>query len=189
MVSLYNVVWGQCSKLLQNKLKSNNKYNSIDDNCDVVELLKEIKLMSNKIEENTSVYDALHEAKLKLYRYQQNDDETLADRMRNFKDLCNSVEYHRADAFFDKELADKEKRSDEDNNIPIATSDAYRERVIGKAKAVAFIKSANRKVYGKLLMSIRKQYSFKIDIYPKTLADAYEMLSSHTPYNNSSHNK
>ena len=47
--------------------------------------------------------------------------------------------------------------------------------MIGKAKAVAFIKSANRKIYGKLLMSIREQHSFKIDVYPKTLADAYKM--------------
>ena len=42
LVSLYNVVWGQCSKLLQNKLKSNPKYTSFDDNSDVVSLLTEI---------------------------------------------------------------------------------------------------------------------------------------------------
>ena len=56
--------------------------------------------------------------------------------------------------------------------------------MIGKAKAVAFIKSANRKTYGKLLMSIREQHSFKIDVYPKTLADAYKMLSAYTLHNN-----
>ena len=35
LASLYNVVWGQCSRLLQNKLKSSNKYTNFDNNCDV----------------------------------------------------------------------------------------------------------------------------------------------------------
>ena len=86
LVSLYNVVWGQCSKLLQNKLKANLQYGQFNNTINVVTLLKEIKLLSNKIEENTSVYDALHEAKSKFYKYQQGDNETLADHMRNFKD-------------------------------------------------------------------------------------------------------
>ena len=38
-------------------------------------------------------------------------------------------------------------------------------------------------MYGDLLSTIRDQYSFKIDAYPKTLTDAYEMLSTHTPHN------
>ena len=43
LVSLYNVVWGQCSWLLQNKLKSSNRYTEFDNNCDVAGLLTEIK--------------------------------------------------------------------------------------------------------------------------------------------------
>ena len=69
LVSLYNVVWGQCSKLLQNKLKANPLYDDFNNSSDVVTLLKEIKLLANKIEENTSTYDALHEAKSKFYKY------------------------------------------------------------------------------------------------------------------------
>ena len=113
LVSLYNVVWGQCSKLLQNKLKANPLY---DD------LKKEIKLLSNKIEENTSAYDTLHKAKSKFYRYQQSENETLADHMRNFKDLCNSIEYHGGDTFFDNGMKEREIRADIENNIHTDTS-------------------------------------------------------------------
>ena len=42
---------------------------------------------------------------------------------------------------------------------------------------------------GKLLASIREQHTFKIDVYPKTLAAAYEMLASHTVQSHSSNNK
>ena len=61
LASLYNVVWGQCSKLLQNKLKSSYYYTEFDNNSDVAALLREIKNLSSKLEENTSIYDALHD--------------------------------------------------------------------------------------------------------------------------------
>ena len=91
LASLYNVVWGKCRKLLQNKLKSTPTFVKMDDNCDVATLLNEIKILSNKMEDNISTYNRLHEAKVKLFCYQQSDDEMLADYMRNFKDLCNSI--------------------------------------------------------------------------------------------------
>ena len=188
LASLYNVVWGQCSKLLQNKLKSRPNFTTIDDTSNVADLLIEIKTLSSKIEDNTSAYDALHEAKVKLFRYQQADDESLADHMRNFKDLCNAVEYHGGDVFFDRDMVKAEIRSEPTEDISSTTNDELRERVTDKSKAVAFLKSANRKTYGKLLSSKREQYSFKIDMYPKTLSDAYEMLSAHTPHA-SYHNK
>ena len=112
LVSLYNVVWGQCSKLLQNKLKANPLYDDFNNSSDVVTLLKEIKLLSNKIEENTSAYNALHEAKSKLYRYQQGENKSLADHMRNFKDLCQSVEYHGSHTFFGQGMKEREIRAD-----------------------------------------------------------------------------
>ena len=76
LTSLYNVVWGQCSKLLQNKLRANSKFDDMDNYSNVAVLLTEIKALGNKTDENTSEYDALHEAKSKLFRYQQSYDET-----------------------------------------------------------------------------------------------------------------
>ena len=189
LVSIYNVVWGQCSKLLQNKLKSNPKYTSFDDNSDVVSLLTEIKTLSNQLEENVSSYDALHEAKTKLFQYQQSEDESLADHMRNFKALCSTVDYHGGDVFFDKEMVEKEIREDIKKNIKTIARDEYRVRVTERAKAVAFIKSANKKRYGKLMTTIREQHSFKIDVYPRTLVDAYEMLAAHVNNVNNQSNK
>ena len=189
LASLYNVVWGQCCKLLQNKLNSSTKYTEFDKNSDVATLLREKKILSNKLEENTSIYDALHESKIKFYRYQQADDETFADRMRNFKDLASSVEYHGGDIFFDKDMMKHKVKEDVKNNITKATPEEYRQRTTKKSKAVAFVKSANKKTYGRLLSSIRDQQSFKIDVYPKTLADTYKMLSAHTNHNNNNSNK
>ena len=189
LASLYNVVWGQCSKLLHNKLKTNPKYSTFDDNSDVASLLTEIKTLSNQLEENISSCDALHEAKVKLYQYQQGDDETLADHMRNFKALCSTLDYHGGDTFFDKEMVEIEIREDIRANIKAKARNEYRVRVTERAKAMAFIKSANKKKYGKLLSTIREQHSFKIDVYPKTLVDAYQMLASHVTHSNNNNTK
>ena len=41
--SLYNIVWGQCSKLMQNKLKAIKDFQTMENNDDVTLLLKEIR--------------------------------------------------------------------------------------------------------------------------------------------------
>ena len=148
LASLYNVVWGQCSRLLQNKLKSSNKYNEFDNNCDVASLLTEIKKLSSKLEENTSAYDALRESKVKFYRYQQSEEETLANHMRNFKELVSSVEYHGGDIFFDRDMMENEIREDKEKDMIKTTPEGYRNRTIEKSKTVAFIKSTNKKNMG-----------------------------------------
>ena len=82
-------------------------------------------------------------------------------------------------------MMENEIREDEKNNISKTTPEGYRNRTIEKSKAVVFIKSANRKAYGRLLSNIRDQQSFKIDVYPKRLK-AYEVLSAHTVHSNAS---
>ena len=152
-------------------------------------LLIETKTLSNQIEENISSHDALHEAKAKLFQYQQGEDESLADHMDNFKSLCSTIDYRGGDVFFDIEMVEIEIREDIKNNVSKKDRDEYRMRVTERAKAMAFVKSTNKKRYGKLLATIREQHSFKIDVYPKTLVDAYEMLSSQTNNHNNNNTK
>ena len=54
----------------------------------------------------------LYKTKLKLYEYQQAGDESWANLMMNFKDLCNSVEYHGGEIFFAKDIVEIKIRED-----------------------------------------------------------------------------
>ena len=45
---------------------------------------------------------------------------------------------------------------------------------------VAFLKRADQQRYSKLMTSIRDQHSFKKDVYPKSLHEAYELLENHS---------
>ena len=55
----------------------------------------------------------------------------------------------------------------------------YRQIVRDRKMAMAFLLSANKKIYGSLLDKLSDSYSFNIDVYPKTLNLAYELLVKH----------
>ena len=179
MASLYAVVWGQCSRLMQHKLKALKNYQKMNTSNDLVQLLKEIKTLRNKVEENTSIYEALHDAKTRLYLYKQKEDESLADHVQNFKDLVATIEHYGGDIFYDKQLAQYETDQDKERGQKTLTAVQYKERVINKNKAICLLKTACSKRYGRLMQNIRDQYSFKIDVYPTNITDAYELLSSY----------
>ncbi len=42
MQALYNIVWGQCSRLMKNKLKTIKNFDEMEEKGDVTRLLKEI---------------------------------------------------------------------------------------------------------------------------------------------------
>ena len=183
MVSVYEVAWGQYSKLLQDKLKALPNFKSIDDSNNLVQLLKEVKMLNYKINDNISPYEALHDAKVKLYTYQQRDDETLAEHVRNFKDLVAVVDYYGGDPFYDKRMTEKEMNKDKEKGVLLRTAAEYKKMVTDQAKAVALLRSACRKKYGRLMSNIYDQYSFKIDVYPNNITEAYDLLSTHYEYN------
>ena len=48
----------------------------------------------------------------------------------------------------------------------------------------AFVNRTPKGKYAKLLTSIRDKYAFNMDVYPKTLHDAYESLENHSSAHN-----
>ena len=183
MVSISEIVWAQCSKILQDKLKTLPNFKSFDDVSNLVQLLKEIKMLNYKINDNISPYEALHDAKVKLYTYQQKYDETLAEHIRNFKDLVAVVDYYGGYQFYDKRMTEKEMEKDKEKGASLKTVAEYKKIVTDRAKAIALLRSACRKKYGRLMSNIRDQYAFKIDVYPSNITDAYDLLSTHYKHN------
>jgi len=63
LTSLYNIIWGKCSKLMQNKLRSSKIFEEKDLRGNLVWLLKEIRPISHQLEANISLYDSVDEVK------------------------------------------------------------------------------------------------------------------------------
>ena len=94
LTSLYGIVWGQCSRLMQNKCRNNKDFKTIEEKCDVVSLLKIIKTSSHELESHTCVWDALSQAKRRFYSYRQGEHESNTMHVKNLKNLFSIVEYY-----------------------------------------------------------------------------------------------
>ena len=129
LAALYNVVWGQCSKLLRNRLMAMENFESVESDCDVAMLLREIRRIGNQMDDNVSAYDALDEAKRRYYEYQQQDEDSNANHLINFKNLVAVVEHYGGDLFYDKAMVDYEKKSDVKLGLPESSEEEYITRV------------------------------------------------------------
>ena len=67
--SIYNLVWGQCSELLRNKLREDPDFRKIDSDGDVAALLTNIRTAMHIKEEKILVYDGLDELQRQFYLY------------------------------------------------------------------------------------------------------------------------
>ena len=143
-------------------------------------LLKEIRSVGLQIETNTSLYDALDEANALYYSYKQEDGESNAKHLRNFKSIVAAVEHLGGSMFADDALVNLEKGKDLKKGITAKRDEEYGEIVRGEMLGVAFLKRANQHKYSKLMTSIRDQHSFKKDVYPKNIPEAYELLENHS---------
>ena len=185
MRSLFNVVTGQCSKMMKSKLKGEDTYKKIEEDGDVTSLLRLIRTTSRQVNTNESVYNAIDEAVGKYYRYRQvdEDNETFT---RTFKSNVEVAEDLGGNIFKHPEFLKYEKAIDQaaiDARTPgaaLKTEEQYYEIIREKSMAVGLVKRADQRRYKGMLTDIRDQYGYGHDVYPKTLAAAHNMIEDYT---------
>jgi hypothetical protein len=172
---------------MQDKITVMKEFLGVETKGNVTRLLKEVKVIMLQIDTNTSAYDALDEAINAYYKYKQEDRETNAKHLRNFKSIVAAVEHLGGSMFPYEELIEMEREKDIEKGLTGKSDVDYKKVVRDKMLGVAFIKRANDKVYTKLITSICDQHSFTKDVYPKSLHEAYELLENHSSANKGTH--
>ena len=114
------------------------------------------------------------------YDYRQENGESNTKHLKNFKNIVSAVDHLGGTMFSDGLLVKTEKEKDKNNGLPIKTDAEYSLIAKEKMLGVAFLKRADQQRYGKLMTSIRDQHSFKNDVYPESLHDAYELIENHS---------
>ena len=84
-MSLYHVTWGQCSIIVENKLKGKKVFKTVEKKTDISGLLKEIKSMSNKVEESMNIFDSIDEIQRRYFLYRKSDEDDNITHYRNSK--------------------------------------------------------------------------------------------------------
>ena len=176
--SLFNIVLGQCSDGMTNKLKDVKGYETMELTADVAGLLRSIRDLSNKVEENVSVYETLDDLKRQFYLYHQQPFEDNATHLEKFQDLVDVLEHFGSTCFLDDILVEHEKKNgkrSEDRETGHCEKTS-REKYL----AICFLRRANMLTYGPLLRELRDQRLHGVDLYPSTLAEAYSLLENHS---------
>jgi hypothetical protein len=180
--TLYSVLWGQCSDTMKTKIRSITVYDTMSEHSDSLTLLKEIKGISYRFESKDNLYMSMDDAKALFYTNKQAHDESNADYLNKFKDMCQVIEHYGGSLCDDKATIDQEEitiqlndSKDTNEEIRIEAKDIAK----NKSMAMAFLKRSDKGRYGQLLTDLKNQYSRGTDQYPVSVTEAYNLLVSY----------
>ena len=183
--TLYSVLWGQCSDTMKTKIKALANFETMSEHSDSLALLKEIKGISYRFECRDNIYMSMDDAKAIFYTNKQVHDESNADYLTKFKDICEVIEHYGGSLCDDKAMIEEELANLilQDPSCSKEEKEDYRADALvlakNKALAMAFLKRSDKGRFGQLLTDLKNQYSRGTDQYPETVTEAYNLLVSY----------
>jgi hypothetical protein len=169
---LYNVVFGQCTKALQDKLKSHSNFpNAYQDG---IALLTIIKTLTYTFEERRKLADALCEIKEMFYSFRQGQHTSLQHYHELFLGQVEVLEEVGV-TIPDESLVELIAAA---NGRAGAPEEVDRTAAREQALAIRFIRGTNatHKAY---LTHLQNSFLDGSDYYPSTLHEAYNILQRH----------
>ena len=165
---LYNLVMGQCTEALKERLKSHEDF--MDANQNGIALLTLIRSLLHTFEEWRKLADALSDVKMAFYKLRQGKFMKLEKYHELFiaqVEVLDEVGASIADTALIQQVAEQHGRG-----LP---TEADREEAKQIALAMQFIKgtNANHKPY---LTHLRNSYLDGLDVYPNSVQEAYNIL-------------
>ena len=180
MKSAYNLIWGQISEALRTKLEAMNSHENIANAADCIGLLKNIKNISYNYQSEKLKRQALHEAKRRFYVMYQDRTMSVQDYFDKFNNLVKVIE-HCGGSIVDEQMLIDELEIETDPPILLINAtdaDKLKARTSAKEKAlaIAFILSADRNRYGKMVEDMENNYLHNIDTFPESLIKSYTLM-------------
>jgi hypothetical protein len=179
LARLYNLIWGQCSKALKEKLKSRQGYSNAQEANDASWLVISIKELSFKFEEQKYFFLSMFEAKRKLFALWQAINQTIQDYHATFMNLVNAIKHFGGTFGTEQALVDYSAKAlgfgedyhDEADKMEDAKR-ASRQRFL----ATAFILNSDRLRYGELIRELANGFVKGRNEYPEDLLSAHKLL-------------
>jgi alkaline phosphatase len=150
MQTLYSLIWGQCSDVMQARVEASSDYDKMSESGDSLALLKAIKAQAYNFQSQKNKANALHDAKrqlLMLYQDRHTTCPVYLDRFQN----CVDVLEHCGGAISPDPALVEQILARSDNTTATAATDelnAAKEGAIEEYLAMAFIQGADRNQFG-----------------------------------------
>ena len=174
---LYTLLWGQCSKDLQNEIMAMNSYESMKQEQNPITLINLIKGVTYSFRDQKYLPGNVWKAYKMLFNTTQKEDEDLKVYYERFKNQIEVIENYVGDITILDFMFDQDedyaglKKQDKDKMENI---NAAKERCKEKLTAYGFLANIDKKRYGNLLEDLDNSYIFGDNKYPMTPQKAYE---------------
>ena len=179
--NLWSIVWGQCTEVMQAKLKADDAFDGLKANSDSLGLIKVIKQLSYNSESQKYELQLLYEATKQFYNCRQEPRMTAQIYLERFNNALDVVEYCGGTVGVDKGLIAKLATA---RGEDIATLTSLQLKVLEidsreRYLAVAFLLGADRQRYGKLIIDIENNFLKSGDDgeFPNTVTQAFGFLT------------
>ena len=190
LVTLYAVVWGQCSPAMQARIEGLSGHASARDTGDVVWLLNEVLKVTSQFDSRVYIAVGLDKAHQNFRRCRQARDESTVAFYHRFSSLAQTLQLLGGSfgedpaliAFVRAELGS------------YASAAEVKATARQRALAVSFLNQVDPSRFGSLLADLANQDARGVNQYPDSLASAYELVSRYqapttsTPASSSSSN-
>jgi hypothetical protein len=178
MRTVYNIVLGQCTDIMRQKLAGLSNFNTLKQNGDGLGLLRAIKDTTFEFQGEKFVFDALHDSSVRAALCKQGKHMTTQEYMELFQNVVDVIEHSggsigyapAGEAFIAK-------------SYDIDVDTAQPEELLMMAKeskdwflATAFLKGADKTRYGKLIEDTRNSFLQGNNNFPRTVQLAYNLL-------------
>ena len=186
---LFSLVWGQCTELMKSKLQQTADYDDINAMQDSIGLIKNIKGLTFKFDTKQYAPMAMVNIDTRLYRFSQGRDTTDALYYEQFKSLVEVIEHYDGEIGHHPKLIVQElqilSNNKFDPNTPMVSLAQMEPGMMMEASTIArqkylaclFLNGADKNRYESLVDGVTNDYVKGLDTFPKTLQDAFALLT------------
>ena len=174
-MSLYSLVWSQCSDAMRERLGGLADYDVLDSESDGIALLKAVKNASYSYIDKTYKVESANVALIRLVTCRQSSYQTVQEYFNLFKtrrDVHEQVGGNTQPSPAALQILADDLGLEVDD-----LTDAHHKAARDRDLAQLFINNADRNRFGEYQASLRNDYLGGDDKYPTTLNDAYSMLA------------
>ena len=179
---LYNVIWSQSSKTLQNKIESLKEYGEKEEEKDCVWLLSKIKAVMHKFDEREFLPSSINSAVIGLYECKQGKTERCSNYLARFRSQLETLEYYKGSFGEHHGLVLKELEISEEEYIPEKHKpgkkryNKYMARAKKRAVAELFLRNTDKARFKKLQTEIANDYIRHRILFPEDIEEVYRQM-------------
>ena len=178
--TLYALVWGQCTDILQQKLESTEGFTSVWEEGQGISLLKMIKNITYSFQSQKYPGQSLFDAKKRFYNQVQGRTITVKEYFIQFQNLVNVIKHSGGNITDDDGMETFVLNGRNKTTMNAEELDTLATEVENRLLASAFLMCADRQRFGRLIESIENDFIEGRDRYPASVSDAYHRLTNYT---------